>query len=73
MDEDGAFSLKIDYGKHNKEILNLEGHQDCITGSQVTAPLINGWILPIGGALAIEGLQSMGLPRLVYSQFLLKT
>ena len=30
------------------EILNLEGHQNCITGSRFTAILLNGWIFPIG-------------------------
>ena len=30
------------------------------TGSRVTAILLNGWILPIGGALAVEGLLSTG-------------
>ena len=48
------------------ETLNLEGHQNCITGSRVTAILLNGWILPIGGALSVEGLRSTGLPRLVF-------
>ena len=33
--------------------------------SRVTAILLIVWILPIGGALAVVGLQSMGLPRLV--------
>ena len=37
---DGAFSH--DYVTIDKEILN------CITGSKVTALLLNGWILPIG-------------------------
>ena len=32
------------------EILNLEGHQNCWTGSKVMAILLNGWILPPGGA-----------------------
>ena len=63
MVEDGTFRHKIDYFK----ILNLEGHPNCITGSTVTAILLNGWILPIGGASAVEGLQSTCLPRLVYS------
>ena len=48
-----------------KEILNLEGHPNRITGSTVTAILLNGWILPIGGSSAVEGLRSRGLPRLV--------
>ena len=47
------------------KILNLEVHPNCITGSKVKAILLNGWILPTGGASAMEGLQSMGLPRLV--------
>ena len=55
MFEDGAFSHKIDY-----EILNLEGHPNCITGSRVTAILLNGWILPIGGTSPVEGLLSTG-------------
>ena len=29
--------------------LDLEGHQHCITGSIVTAMLLNRWISPIGG------------------------
>ena len=50
MVEDGAFSHKIDYIVIFWEIRNLEGHQNCITGSRVTVILLNGWILPIGGA-----------------------
>ena len=38
-----------------KEILNLERHPNCITGSKVTAILLNGWILPIGAASAVKG------------------
>ena len=62
MVEYGAF--RIDYGTINWEILNLEGHPN-ITGSQVTAILLNWWILLFGGASAVDGLQSSGLPRLV--------
>ena len=40
-------------------------HQNCITGSRVTAILLNWWILPLGGASAVDGLRSAGLPRLV--------
>ena len=50
MVEDGAFCHKIDYVTIFKEILNPEGYPNCITGSTVTAILLNGWILPIGGA-----------------------
>ena len=49
---DGAFSYKIDYVTIFKKILNLEGHLNRITGSRVTAILLNGWILPIGGVLS---------------------
>ena len=45
---DSASSHKIDYVRKFQEILNLEGHQNCITGLRVTAILLNGWILPIG-------------------------
>ena len=48
-----------------KNFLNLEGHQNPIMGSKVTVILLKGWISPIGGASALEGLQSTGLPRLV--------
>ena len=44
----GAFSHKIDYITIFLEILNLEGHQNLITGSRVTTILLNGWIFPIG-------------------------
>ena len=56
MVEDCAFSHKIDYVTIFKEILNLEGHQNCITGARVTAISLNGWILPS----AVEGLLSTG-------------
>ena len=58
---DGAFSHKIDFVRILKEILNLAGHQNYIACSIVTAIFMNGWILPIGGASAVEGLQSTGL------------
>ena len=63
---DSAFSHKIYYIKKFEEIQNLEGHPNCITSSRVTAILLNGWILPIGGASAVEGLLSTELPRLVF-------
>ena len=46
-------------------IINLEGHQNSCIGLQVTAILLNGWILPIAGASAVEGMRSTELPRLV--------
>ena len=48
-----------------KNFLNLKGHQNRISGSKVTAILLKGLILPIGGVSAVEGLRSTGLPRLV--------
>ena len=47
------------------EILNLEGHQNRTSGSKVILILLNWLIFPIGGASAVEGLRSTGLPRLV--------
>ena len=54
MVEDGALSHKTDYVHNNHNL--LEGHSNCITGSRVTAILLNGWILPIGGASTVERL-----------------
>ena len=50
MVEDGAFSNKIDYVTICKEILNPEGYLNCLIGSKVTAILVNGGVLPSGGA-----------------------
>ena len=52
-----------------KNFLNPEGHQNQINGSKVTAILLKGWILPIGGASTVEGLRSTGLPCLVFIPF----
>ena len=56
MVEDDAFSHKIDYVTIFLKILNLEEHLNHITESRHRAILLNGWILPIGGASAVEGL-----------------
>ena len=56
MVEDGDFSHK-NCVTIFKEILNLEKHPKRITGSKVTVILMNGWILPIGGASAVKGLR----------------
>ena len=58
-------SYKIDYVIVIKTFLNPEGHQNAISGSKVRAILLKGWILPIGGASAVEGLRPTGLPCLV--------
>ena len=65
MVEDGAFSHNIDYVAIFKEILNLKGHQNRITGSRVTPILLNKRILPVGGPSVVEDLRSTGLPHLV--------
>ena len=63
MVEDGAFSHKIDFVTvflgDSKSQRELQLQYD--TGSRVTAILLKGWILPIGGASTVEGLQR-GLP-----------
>ena len=56
MVDDGTFSHKIDDVTIFEEIQNHEEHSNRIAGSRVTAILLNGWILPIGGASAVEGL-----------------
>ena len=47
----------MDYVTIFKEILNLEGHPNCVTGSKVMAIVLNWWILPIGAASAVKGLR----------------
>ena len=64
MDDDGAFIHNIDNVTIFKVIRNHEGHPNCIAVSRVTAVLLNRWHLPISGASAVEGLQSMGLLHL---------
>ena len=50
-------SYKINYVIVIKNSLNPEGHQNPISGLKVMAILLKGWILPIGGASAGEGLR----------------
>ena len=57
MVEDGDFSHKRDYVTNLKEILNLDGHPNRITGSKVTPILLNGWALPIGGASSVKSVR----------------
>ena len=54
---DSSSSYKIYSVVVIKTFLNPEGHQHRITGSKVTAILLKGWILPICGASAVEGLR----------------
>ena len=46
-------SYKLDYGIVIKNFLNLKGDQNAISGSEVTAILLKGWIGPIG-VVALE-------------------
>ena len=56
------------------KVLNLKGHPKRNAGSRVTVILLIGWILPIDGASAVEGLRSTGLPQLVFKHnFVLNT
>ena len=52
-----------------KTFLNPEGHQNPNNGSKVNAILLKGLILPVGGATAVEGLRSTGLPSIVLKLF----
>ena len=62
----GRHTIIVGYGAFShyvtifKEIINLGGNLNRITGSRVTAILLNGWIMPIGGASEVEGLLSTG-------------
>ena len=67
---DGAFSHKKECVPICEEILNLEGHPNHISGSEVKAILLK--ISPIGRASAVEGLRSTGLPSLVFMAHLQK-
>ena len=70
---DSSSSYKIDCVIVMKNFLNPEGHQNPISGSKVTAILLKGGILPIGGASAGEGLllqpaqQACSHPHLPFS------
>ena len=66
MVRDSPSSYKIDYVIVIKNFLNPEGHQNHINGSKVIAIILKGRILPIGGASAVDGQHSTGLPRLVF-------
>ena len=52
MESNSAVTLQ--YEDLIREILNLEGHLNCITDSRVTVIFLCGWILPIGGASSVQ-------------------
>ena len=66
---DGAFSHKIDYVTIFEEILNPEDHPNHSTGSKGTATLLNGWILPMGGASSGRVCACSLRRRLVFGYF----
>ena len=57
MVRDRSSNYKIDYIIAITNFLNPEGHQNPISGLKITAIFLKGWILPIGGAAAGEGLR----------------
>ena len=60
--KDNSSSYKIDYVLVIKTFPNPEWHQNFISGSKVTAILLKGWILPIGGASAVRVCDQRGYP-----------
>jgi hypothetical protein len=55
MVRNGAFSHKIDCITILWENLNFKGHQNRITGSRVTAILLNGWIFLLDKGVKLVG------------------
>ena len=51
------------------DILNLEGHQNSCIGLKVTVILMNGWILPTGGANRYTKLENLACSQTVFLQF----
>ena len=69
MVRDITSSYKIDYGIVIKNFLNLEGHQNPVSGSKVMTLLLKGWILPIGGASSGRVCACSLHSRLVFTDF----
>ena len=51
-----------------KNFINPKGHQNPISGSKVIAILLKGWILPIGGASAGEGLRQQPAQQVCFNK-----
>ena len=64
--KNGDSSHEISYINILSEILNLEGHLNRCVGSQVTAILLNGSILPTGGVASVRVFPCCLRSRLVY-------
>ena len=75
MVRDSSSSYRIDYVIVIKKSLNLEGHQNPISGSEVTAILLKGWFWPIGvvasGRVCVCSLRSrlVSLHNSFFTQF----
>ena len=67
-----SFQSYIDYVTIFLEILNPEKHPNCITGSKVTAILLNGLIFPIDGASLGRVCACSQRSKLVLQDFLRK-
>ena len=61
-----ASNHKIGYVKQVWKILNLKGNQNLINGSKVTAILLEGLILPVGGVVSGRVCACSLRRRLVY-------
>ena len=68
MGGDGAYSNKMDYITIFLEILNLEGHQNRITGSKVMAILLNGWLFTYWGSFVGKGLRLQPAQQACFKQ-----
>ena len=66
MVRDISSSYKIDYVIVIPSFLNPKGQQNPFSGSKVTAILLKGWILPIGGASSGEGLRLQPVQQACY-------
>ena len=66
--ENGASSHNTNYIDLLSEILNLDGHQNCCIGYKVMAILLNGCILPTGGASLGKVCSCSLRSRLVYTE-----
>ena len=69
MVEDAAFNKKKYVTFFFREILNLERNPSRISGSKVTAILLNGWILPVGGVASGRVCACSLRSKLVYIHF----
>ena len=56
-----------------KTLLNPKGHQNPISDLKVTAILLKGWILPIGGASAGEGLRLQPVQQACFFRYQYRT